>query len=86
MHKNHNVYIMHCILSDLGDSEFDIFTDDDGRPTVEICLDDFNPNYEIQLGVESEVWSGVVSTNSANSYLFVIVLMLSVQAIRGPTF
>ena len=77
---------MFCILSDLGDSEFDIFTDDDGRPTVEICLDDFNPNYETQVGVGSEAGSGVVSTNSVDRYLFVIVSILSVQAIRGPTF
>ena len=32
----------------LGDSEFDIFLDDNGEPTVEICVEDFNPGYEEQ--------------------------------------
>ena len=77
---------MFCILSDLGDSEFDIFTDDDGRPTVEICLDDFNPDHETQLGVGSEAGSGVVSTGSANSHLFVIVLFGIAEALRGLTY
>ena len=30
----------------LGDSEFDIFLDENGEPTVEICVEDFNPDYE----------------------------------------
>ena len=29
----------------LGDSEFDIFLGEHGEPTVEICVDDFNPDY-----------------------------------------
>ena len=32
----------------LGDSEFDIFLDEKGEPTVEICVEDFNPDYEEQ--------------------------------------
>ena len=32
----------------LGDSEFDIFLEDNGEPTVEICVEDFNPGYEDQ--------------------------------------
>ena len=32
----------------LGDSEFDIFLDDKGEPTVEICVEDFNPDYKEQ--------------------------------------
>ena len=30
----------------LGDSEFDIFLDETGEPTVEICVEDFNPDYQ----------------------------------------
>ena len=33
----------------LGDSEFDIFLGDQGEPTVEICVDDFNPEYQKQI-------------------------------------
>lgn len=29
----------------LGDSAFDIYLDEFGQPTVEICVEDFNPNY-----------------------------------------
>ena len=32
----------------LGDSEFDIFLDETGKPTVEICMEDFNPNHQEQ--------------------------------------
>ena len=32
----------------LGDSEFDIFLDERGEPTVEICMEDFNPDYQEQ--------------------------------------
>ena len=32
----------------LGDSEFDIFLDEMGVPTVEICVEDFNPDYQEQ--------------------------------------
>ena len=34
----------------LGDSEFDIFLGEDGVPTVEICVDDFNTEYQKQIG------------------------------------
>ena len=33
----------------LGDSQFDIFLDDQGEPTVEICVDDFNPEYQEEI-------------------------------------
>ena len=33
----------------LGDSEFDIFLGEQGEPTVEICVEDFNPNYHEQV-------------------------------------
>ena len=32
----------------LGNSEFDIFLDETGEPTVEICVEDFNPNHQEQ--------------------------------------
>ena len=32
----------------LGDSEFDIFLNEQGEPTVEICVEDFNPDYQEQ--------------------------------------
>ena len=34
------------LVSVLGDSEFDVFTDDIGRQIVEICVADFNPHYQ----------------------------------------
>ena len=33
----------------LGDSEFDLFLNAQGEPTVEICVDDFNPEYQLQM-------------------------------------
>ena len=32
----------------LGDSEFDFYLDNTGEPVVEICVEDFNPDYRVQ--------------------------------------
>ena len=70
-------HILCLIFSELGDSEFDIFTDENGRPTVEICVEDFNPIYKLQQGIEGEAvsTSGVPMVNGLMFAVLVVGLL-----------
>ena len=80
--KRHYVsqHLLRLIFSELGDSEFDIFTDENGRPTVEICVEDFNPSYKLQQGIEGEAvpTSGVPIVNGL-MFAVLVVGLLGVQ-------
>ena len=61
----------------LGDSEFDVYTDNDGRHVVEICVEDFNPDNQAGHG-------GSTSTAAAAIYTFgcfTAMIMAAVAAI-----
>ena len=55
----------------LGDSEFDIFLDDLGEPTVDICVDDFNPDYQ-----EHQASRNKASQFSSGMVMVTVVLLL----------
>ena len=55
----------------LGDSEFDFYTDDKGIPMIEICVENFNPNYLEQSVVES----GTVSITTSRSHIISILVL-----------
>ena len=61
----------------LGDSEFDVFLDDLGEPTVEICVEDFNPDYSEQQTREN---------NSSLLCSGLIVHMLMIAVIMSHAF
>ena len=58
----------------LGDSEFDLFLDEMGEPTVEICVEDFNPDYHEQQATAAS--SGMMVTASVlfNSRILIFTM------------
>ena len=60
----------------LGDSEFDIFLDDQGEPTVEICVEDFHPDYDEQM-VTKTSYGNVLGANWFLIFVKAAVLILS---------
>ena len=57
----------------LGDSEFDIFLDEHGEPTVEICVDDFNPEYQEQIGTGTATF---LLTSWLKMFILLVLLTL----------
>lgn len=58
----------------LGDSEFDLFLDEMGEPTVEICVEDFNPDYQEQQATAAS--SGILVTTTMLSHTGILILTL----------
>ena len=58
----------------LGDSEFDLYTDDNRRPMIEICVENFNPKNLSQRVVESGTVSITTSRSHVISFLVLTVI------------
>ena len=61
----------------LGDSEFDIFLDDMGEPTVEICVQDFNPEYKEQQEGEAMMRTNKATGPMPSQTMPIIMILLT---------
>ena len=66
----------------LGDSEFDFYIDNTGEPVVEICVEDFNPDYRVR----GTVISDSASQSSCAEHKIYHLLIFGLSLIAGKTF